>query len=206
VVPSVQGYLQIASATVTNQTGGQLMNVQISAIGEIPAASDEEDGDESRNGFGYGILSTGPSNMIVVATDLGLEKEEETTAEPGLATDIEETVGDIEENVISSNGIELHFVGITPMVSQQCIGKGDYDVKINSTEQNPRFNPGYSLQVEDGSITIENIKSTDLGSDIDSVVSFSVVPVYDDTEVIRDERDEGDDNQPSNICIHVIGR
>jgi hypothetical protein len=26
VVPSVQDYLQIASATVTNQTGGQLMN------------------------------------------------------------------------------------------------------------------------------------------------------------------------------------
>ena len=34
VVPSVQDYLQIASATVTNQTGGQLMNVQISTIGE----------------------------------------------------------------------------------------------------------------------------------------------------------------------------
>jgi hypothetical protein len=31
--------------------------------------------DESRTGFGYGILSTGPSNMIVVATDLGLEKK-----------------------------------------------------------------------------------------------------------------------------------
>ena len=73
--------------------------------------------------------------MIVVATDLGLEKEEETTAEPGLATDIEETVGDIEENVVSSNGLEPHFVKMTPMVSQQCIGKGDYEVKINSTEQ-----------------------------------------------------------------------
>ena len=105
VVPSVQDYLQIASATVTNQTGGQLMNMQISTTGEIPAASDGEDGDESQTGFGYGILSTGPSNMIVVATDLGLEKEEETTAEPGLATDIEETVGDIEENVVSSNGL-----------------------------------------------------------------------------------------------------
>ena len=44
VVPSVQDYLQIASATVTNQTGGQLMNVQISTIGEIPSASDGEDG------------------------------------------------------------------------------------------------------------------------------------------------------------------
>ena len=66
------------------------MNVQISTRGEIPAASDGEDGDESRARFGYGILSTGPSNMIVVATDLGLE-EEETTTEPGLATDIEET-------------------------------------------------------------------------------------------------------------------
>ena len=199
VVPSVQDYLQIASATVTNQTGGQLMNAQISTLGEIPADFDGEDGDESRTGFGYGILSTGPSNMIVVATDLGLEKEEETTAEPGLATDIEETISDREENVVSSNGLELHFVEMTPMVSQQCIGKGDYEVKINSTEQNPKFNPGYSLQVEDRSITIENIKSTDLGSDIDSVVSFSVVPVYDDTEVIRDEGDEGDegdDNQP----------
>jgi hypothetical protein len=117
VVPSVQDYLQIASAAVTNQTGGQLMNVQISTIGEIPAAFDAEDGDESRTGFGYGILSTGPSNMIVVATDLGLEKEEETTAEPGIATDIEETVGVIEENVVSSNGLELHFVEMTPMVS-----------------------------------------------------------------------------------------
>ena len=117
VVPSVQDYLQIASAAVTNQTGGQLMNVQISTIGEIPAAFDAEDGDESRTGFGYGILSTGPSNMIVVATDLGLEKEEETTAEPGIATDIEETVGDREENVVSSNGLELHFVEMTPMVS-----------------------------------------------------------------------------------------
>ena len=45
VVPSVQDYLQIASATVTNQTGSQLMNAQISTIGEIPAASDREDGD-----------------------------------------------------------------------------------------------------------------------------------------------------------------
>jgi hypothetical protein len=168
--------------------------------------SDGEDGDESRTGFGYGILSTGPSNMIVVATDLGLEKEEETTAEPGIATDIEETVGDTEENVVSSNGLELRFVEMTPMGSQHCIGKGDYEVKINSTEQNPRFNPGYSLQVEDGSIIIENIKSTDLGSDIDSVVSFSVIPVYDDTELIRDEEDEGDDNRPSNICIQVIRR
>jgi hypothetical protein len=26
-----------------------------------------------------------------------------------------------------------------------CIGKGDYEVKINATELNPRFNPGYSL-------------------------------------------------------------
>ena len=58
-------------------------------------------------------------------------------------------MGDIEENVVSSNGLELHFVEMTPMVSQQCIGRGDHEVKVKSTEQNPRFNPGYSLQVED---------------------------------------------------------
>jgi hypothetical protein len=210
LVPSVQDYLQIASATVTNQTGGQLMNAQISTIGDIPAAADKENGDESGSGFGYGILSTGPSNMIVAITDLGLEKEE-TIVESGEAIDIEETVGDGEENVVSSNGLELHFVEMTPMVSQQCVGKGDYEVKINATEQNPRFNPGYSLQVEGGSITVENIKATDLGSDIDSVVSFTMVPVYDKTEVIGGGEgdggdDEDDDDQPSNICIHVIGR
>ena len=49
------------------------MNAQISTMGEIPAASDDEDGEESVTGFGYGILSTGPSNMITVATDMGLE-------------------------------------------------------------------------------------------------------------------------------------
>ena len=53
VVPSVQDYLQITAATVTNQTGGQLMNAQISTMGEIPAASDDEDGEESGTGFGY---------------------------------------------------------------------------------------------------------------------------------------------------------
>ena len=98
MVPSVQGYLQIASATVTNQTGGQL-NVQISTIGEIPAASDGEDGDESRNGFGYGILSTGPSNMIVVATDLGLEQEEVTMPQPGAVTSLDQSAANL-ENVV----------------------------------------------------------------------------------------------------------
>lgn len=47
-----------------------------------------------------------------------------------------------------------------------------------------------------------------MGSDIDSVVSFTVVPVYDE---IGSEEEEGDDeentdDQPSNICIHIIGR
>jgi hypothetical protein len=37
-VPSVQDHLQITAATITNQTGGQLMNAQISTMGEIPAA------------------------------------------------------------------------------------------------------------------------------------------------------------------------
>ena len=78
VVPSVQDYLQITAATVTNQTGGQLMNAQISTMGAIPAASDDEEGEESETGFGYGILSTGPSNMITVTTDMGLEQEEVT--------------------------------------------------------------------------------------------------------------------------------
>ena len=44
VVPSVQDYLQITAATVTNQTGGELMNAQINTMSEIPAASDNEDG------------------------------------------------------------------------------------------------------------------------------------------------------------------
>jgi hypothetical protein len=52
VVPSVQDYLQITVATVTNQTGGQLMNAQISTMGEIPAATDNGDGEESGSGFG----------------------------------------------------------------------------------------------------------------------------------------------------------
>ena len=97
---------------------------------------------------------------------------------------------------------------MTPMISQQCVGKGDYEVKINATEQGPRFNPGYSLEVGGQSITVENIQAADLGSDIDSVVSFTVVPVYDE---IGGEEEEGDDeedadDQPSNICIHIIGR
>jgi hypothetical protein len=110
--------------------------------------------------------------------------------------------------VASSNGLELHFVEMTPMISQQCVGKGDYEVKINATEQSPRFNPGYPLEVGSRSITVGDIRAADLGSDIDSVVSFTVVPVYDE---LGGEEEEGDDDedtgdQPSNICIHIIGR
>jgi hypothetical protein len=206
-VPSVQDYLQITAATISNQTGSRLMNAQISTMGEIPAASDDEDEEESGTGFGYGILSTGPSNMITVTTDMGLEKEEVTMPQPGAATDSDQSAANV-ENVVSSNGLELHFMEMTPMISQQCVGKGDYEVKINATEQGPRFNPGYSLEVGGQSITVGNIQAADLGSDIDSVVSFTVVPVYDE---IGGEEEEGDDegeadDQPSNICIHIIGR
>jgi hypothetical protein len=207
VVPSVQDYLQITAATVTNQTGGQLMNAQISTMGEIPAAFDDEDGEEGGTGFGYGILSTGPSNMITVTTDMGLEQEEVTLPQTGALTNLDQSSANV-ENVASSNGLELHFVEMTPMISQQCVGKGDYEVKINATEQSPRFNPGYPLEVGSRSITVGDIRAADLGSDIDSVVSFTVVPVYDE---LGGEEEEGDDDedtgdQPSNICIHIIGR
>ena len=42
VVPSVQDHLQITAASITNQTGGQLTNAQISTMGEIPATSGDE--------------------------------------------------------------------------------------------------------------------------------------------------------------------
>lgn len=85
--------------------------------------------------------------MITVTTDMRLEKEEVTMPQPGAATDSDQSAANV-ENVVSSNGLELHFVEMTPLISQQCVGKGDYEVKINATEQGPRFNPGYSLEVE----------------------------------------------------------
>lgn len=48
IVPSIQDYLQLTAATITNQTSG---HTQISTMGEIPAASDDEDGEESGTGF-----------------------------------------------------------------------------------------------------------------------------------------------------------
>ena len=66
------------------------MNAQISTMGAIPAASDDEEGEESETGFGYGILSTGPSNMITVTTDMGLEQEEVTLPQTGALTNLDE--------------------------------------------------------------------------------------------------------------------
>lgn len=107
--------------------------------------------------------------MITVATGMGLEQEEVTMPQPGAATNLDQSTANV-ENVVGSNGLELHSVEMTPMISQQCLGKGDYEVKINATEQSPRFNPGYSLEVGGRSITVENIQAADLGSDIDSGV------------------------------------
>lgn len=89
------------------------MNAQINTVGNNPTTSDDEDEDESEIGFGYGLLSTGPSNMIVATTDLGLKKEEVTVVKPRLAT--EEILGEGEPDVVSSNGLELHFLEMTPI-------------------------------------------------------------------------------------------
>jgi hypothetical protein len=58
------------------------------------------------------------------------------------------------------------------------------------------------------SIIVGEFRAADLGSDIDSVVSFPVVPVYDKLGGEEEERDDDEDtgDQPSNICIHIIGR
>src|ERR687887_221657 len=58
-----QDYLQIVSASVNNQTGGELMNIEINTAGNIPTTDGGKD--ESKNRFGYGVLSTGPRNVIV---------------------------------------------------------------------------------------------------------------------------------------------
>ena len=92
------------------------MNAQISTMGEIPAATDNGDGEESGSGFGYGILSTGPSNMITVTTDMGLEQEEVTIPLTGAVTNLDQSSANV-ENVVSSKGLELHFVEMTPMIS-----------------------------------------------------------------------------------------
>jgi hypothetical protein len=55
--------------------------------------------------------------MITAATGMGLEKEEVTTPRPGAATNLDQSAANV-ENVVSSNGLELHFVEMTPMISQ----------------------------------------------------------------------------------------
>lgn len=87
--------------------------------------------------------------MITITTDMGLEKEEVTMPQLGAATDSDQSTANV-ENVVSSNGLELHFMEMTPMISQQCVGKGDCEVKINASEQGPR----YSLEVGGQSITV----------------------------------------------------
>jgi hypothetical protein len=168
-------------------------------MAEIPAAFNDEDVEEGGTGIGYSILSTGPSNMITVASDWDLKKKKKTMPQPGEATNLDQSTANV-ENVVSSNSLELHFVEMTPMISQRCVGKGDYEVKNNATEQGPRFNLGYSLDVEGQSITVENLRAADLGSDIDSVVSFTAVPVYD---VIGGEEEEGDMTKIQVISLQI---
>jgi hypothetical protein len=178
-----QDYLQIVSASVNNQTGGELMNIEINTADNIPIADGRKD--ESENRFGYGVLSTGPRNVIVAVTDLGLEENKDK---------------DKNENVVSANGLELHILEMTRAISQQCIDKGNYEVKVVDSKQNPKFNPDYSLEVKGKKLTIEDVKSEDLNSDIDAVVSFTATPIFE----TRGVGNEG--NEPTQICINIVDR
>ena len=178
-----QDYLQIVSASVNNQTGGELMNIEINTADNIPIADGRKD--ESENRFGYGVLSTGPRNVIVAVTDLGLEENKDK---------------DKNENVVSANGLELHILEMTRAISQQCVDKGNYEVKVVDSKQNPKFNPDYSLKVKGKKLTIEDVKSEDLNSDIDAVVSFTATPVFETGGGGK----EG--NEPTQICINIVDR
>ena len=54
-------------------------------------------------------------------------------------------------------------------------------------------------------MSVGYIKAADLGSDIDAVVSFSIIPVFGEPEE-GEEGEEDEDSQPTNICIHIIDR
>jgi hypothetical protein len=145
-------YLKVKEAEVEwkNEGKGKVLEVEIETSGAVPM-------DGKAGAFGYGALTDGTNNVLVLVTHLPIQ--DSTHVDP-------------------KSGFHAHVLDLKQPTSA-CPG-ATLEVDLENSGNNTAFDANYKWSINGTKIKIENIPVADLGdAGVENLVTFTIKPVLD---------------------------
>ncbi len=145
---AIENYLQLRSASVNYYNGD--IDVDIHTGGNIPS-------ENGNNGFGYAVLTDvgdeSVDNVLVAISDIGIKNNDD-------------------KSTTKNDKLHTYVLDLTGDISSACSGS-DYEVTKSSSD-NEAFDTSYPIDVKGNKISIDDVNTNDLASDIvKAIASFT---------------------------------
>ncbi|BBA35488.1 uncharacterized protein sS8_3551 [Methylocaldum marinum] len=145
-------YLKVKESQVEWESKGKekALDIEIETSGAVPM-------DGKAGAFGYGALTDGTNNVLVLVTHLPIQ--DSTHVDP-------------------KSGFHAHVLDLKQPTSA-CPG-ATLEVDLENSGNNKAFDANYTWSVKDKKIKIEDIPAGDLGdAGVENLVTFTIKPVLD---------------------------
>jgi hypothetical protein len=146
------GYLKMKEVEVEwkNKDKGKVLDIEIETAAAVPM-------DGKSGAFGYGALTNGTDNVVVLVTHLPIHDS---------------------SHVDPKSGFHAHVLDLKQPTAA-CPG-ATLEVDLEKSGDNSAFDANYAWSIKGTKIKIENIPVADLGdAGVENVVSFTIKPVLD---------------------------
>jgi len=144
------GYLMLkeTEVEVKSKGSGKTLDLEIETQGSIPV-------DGKSGAFGYGALTDGGNNLLVLVTHLPIDDSSYEQVESGFHAHV----------------LDLKAPG------EACPG-ANFEVDLDNSGKNKAFDADYKWKVEGNKISAEKVPVADLGdAGVESIVAFTLKPI-----------------------------
>ncbi len=150
-VAAEPGYLQLKEEVEAEWKGrAKLLELEIETAAPVPM-------DGKAGAFGYGALTDGANNVLVLTSHLPIDDSKHEQAPSGFHTHV------------------LDLKAPTP----DCAG-ASFEVDLPSSAKNAGFDANYSWSIKGNKIEVDKVPAADLGdAGVENIVSFTIKPILD---------------------------
>lgn len=128
----------------------KLLHVEIETAAAVPM-------DGNAGAFGYGALTDGTNNVLVLTTHLPIDDSSHEQAPSGFHT---------------------HVLDLKPP-TPACPG-ASFEVDLVNSAKNPAFDANYAWSIKGNEVEVKKVPTTDLGdAGVENIVSFTIKPILD---------------------------
>jgi len=143
-------YLKIKSAEVEWKGRGKSIGLEIETNAAIPM-------DGKSGAFGFGALTDGANNVLVLTTHLPIDDSSHEETPSGFHTHV----------------LDLKAPG------SACAG-ANFEVDLEGSSKNSAFDASYAWSIKGSKVDVEKVPSANLGdAGVESLVSFTIKPILD---------------------------